>query len=406
MTRHNAVALGVLLVSGMLTACTDSQELAAPLAKAAGPQAAIQAAHSQPAPAPLTTVTFGGRHLTLWPYTADAIPAIPVDPINLLFPGRTPIQVRAALLTLDGNRAPAFPNAAPFNCVWKDAAAGGDQEAYSNEGGWAGSAIQLTCGDFTIRYHLRLFSAGDWTMGGAHFEVQIPGVPNHQPLSWDRAQELVIFDLMRSGFLDASVPMAPLPTGSETPYYRTIDPRIYYPLAQAEPALAAYIQANPVDQNLVQIPNDGYAMALNLASVPPIKAMTASQEFTLQMGQIVPKPFCSTGPADYVQISGPMHVTERVVVTPGGSYSNTSFMEVKLDVVQFDPIAGQPVGTPYKGLITDLVNGSIAGPVQFVAENTTQTMYPSAPGRGTQSVTLRVGPGDSSGYSKVESCSH
>lgn len=402
MTRQKTVVLGVLLASALLVACADSQEPVSPLAKAA---AARHDVAGQPAPSPLNTVFVpGGASLTLWPYTGSDFSSTPVDPINLAFPGRTPMEVRAALMSLDGNRStlaaalglPALP--AEFqplaSCTWKDAAGGGNQTAYSQAGGWAGSAIQLTCGIFQIRFHVRLFSAGSWTLGGAHFEVQIPGLPNHESLSWDRAQQFVAYDLNRSGLLDSQFPMVPLPTGSQTPTYRTINPAVYGGL----PALLKGFIGAVVDNSGVHIPNDGYALAFNLATVPPIVPMTADQDFTLQMDQVSPKIFCATSPYDYVYVTGPMHVTQHVEVTPSGNYFNSQRMEVQLTVFQFDLATMSVTGAPFQGIITDVNNGQITGAVQVVTDSLFESMFPSAPGRGTTTTWLRVGPGNSSTF--------
>lgn len=408
MTRQKTVVLGVLLASALLVACADSQEPVSPLTR---PVAARHEVVGQPAPTPLNTVTMPGvGSLTLWPYTGNNFSSAPVDPINLAFPGRTPMQVRAALMSLDGNRStlaaalglPALP--AEFqplaSCTWKDAAGGGNQTAYSQAGGWAGSAIQLTCGVFQIRFHVRLFSAGDWTLGGAHFEVQISGLPNHESLSWDRAQQFVAYDLTRSGLLDSQLPVAPLPTGSQTPTYRTIMQPIYEGLPDV---LKGFI-GSVVDAGGVHIPNNGLALAFNLATVPAIVPMTADQDFTLQMGQVTPKPFCATSPYDYVYVTGPMHVTEHVEVTPSGNYSNSQRMEVELTVFQFDLGTMSVTGAPFQGIITDVNSGQITGGVQLVTDSTVQTMFPAAPGRGTQTSYLRVGPGNSSTYSANTVC--
>lgn len=408
MSGQKKVALGVLLAGALLAACADSQEPVSPRMTVVAPRHDVAGA---PAPTPLNPVYLPtGDSLKLWPYTGDNFTSATVDPINLAFPGRTPMEVRAALMALDGNRStlPAalgLPGPLPpefqvlQNCTWKDAAGGGNQTAYSREGGWAGSAIQLTCGVFQIRFHVRLFSAGSWTLGGAHFEVQIPGLPNHASLSWDRAQQFVAYDMNRTGRLDTQFPLVPLPTGSQTPTYRTIEKPIYDGLPAA---LQWFIGA--VVSDSVRIPNDGFALAFNLASVPAIVPMVADQDFTLQMGQVAPKPFCATSPYDYVYVTGPMHVTEHVEVTPSGNYFNTQRMEVQLTVFQFDLGTMSVTGAPFQGTIVDVNNGSITGSAQLVTDSLSQSMYPAAPGRGTSTTLLRVGAGNSSSYSKVENC--
>lgn len=67
------------------------------------------------------------------------------------------------------------------------------QTAYDARAGWVGSAIQLQCGDYgPIRFHLRLFEAGDYTLANVHFELLIPNTTEHQVLSVELAEQLVV----------------------------------------------------------------------------------------------------------------------------------------------------------------------------------------------------------------------
>ena len=152
-------------------------------------------------PGGLTTVALGSGDLVFWPYTSAAINGPESDPINLIFPSRDPREVRASLLFLNGDRtAFGLPNAPPFNCVWKEAV-GGAQVSYTQASGWTGSAIQLECGDYSMRFHLRLFPAGTATIANVHFEIVVPGTNAHEVLSWDRDELLSRVDFMRSGLL-------------------------------------------------------------------------------------------------------------------------------------------------------------------------------------------------------------
>ena len=41
-------------------------------------------------------------------------------------------------------------------------------------GGWVGSAVQLECGDYRVlRFHMRLFQAGDYTIGNTHLDLLV-----------------------------------------------------------------------------------------------------------------------------------------------------------------------------------------------------------------------------------------
>ncbi len=100
--------------------------------------------------------------------------------------------------------------ACPFDQVWTDALGGSVETTWVEEEGWIASVVQLSVGNYeTLRFHLRLYRTGTegWTLGSAEFEVMIPGTADHQVLHWEIAEQLVMVDLMRSGLLDAEVPM-------------------------------------------------------------------------------------------------------------------------------------------------------------------------------------------------------
>ena len=81
-------------------------------------------------------VPIGSQVVDVWPYTTSDF-EIPSDPVNLVFPGSDPREIRQAFLALDGNRTPSFPAQAPFNCTWTDAM-GYEQAAWAETEGWVG----------------------------------------------------------------------------------------------------------------------------------------------------------------------------------------------------------------------------------------------------------------------------
>jgi hypothetical protein len=160
-------------------------------------------------PSPLVSVAVGDASLEFWPFTGVGRSGNPEDPINLVFAGPSdPGDLRAPLLLLDGDRtAFGFSNAFPFNCRWRDAI-GVAQTAFARPDGWVTSALQLECGDFnTVRFHARFFDVGSWTLANAHLEVLIPGTSTaHQVISWELAEDLIVFDFLRSGILSPATP--------------------------------------------------------------------------------------------------------------------------------------------------------------------------------------------------------
>ncbi len=56
-------------------------------------------------PNELVTVDFLEQSLTFYPYVATQLDEVAVDPINLVFVGEVdPVQIRSALMALDGDR--------------------------------------------------------------------------------------------------------------------------------------------------------------------------------------------------------------------------------------------------------------------------------------------------------------
>src|SRR5439155_12859440 len=161
-----------------------------------------------PAPSPLVPVPLPGQTLQLWPFTGFGF-GEQSDPVNLIWIGHAdPRVLRAALLLLNGDRtAFGFPNVFPFNCAWHDEPEVQPEVAYTAASGWVGSPIMLECGSFDqARFHLRFFDVGGVTVGGAPFEVLIPGTLDHQTISWKLAEQFVVVDFLRTGLLDPATP--------------------------------------------------------------------------------------------------------------------------------------------------------------------------------------------------------
>jgi len=261
--------LALLLSATLLAACHDTPE----------PTAVLYPAHaveptSAPAPSPLVPITAGGTTQQIWPFTGQTLAGAPQDPINLIFAGEAdPRSIRAALLSLSGDRTGVgFPATFPFDCTWKDAI-GGLQTTYSETDRWEGSVIQLECGEYDpVRFHIRLFRAGPWTLANAHLDVLIPGTADHQVLTWELAEQLVMADFIRSGLLAAppaqSGPINPAP-------FREIPPVIYNGLPPGLRALTGGPQANVTTP--VPLQTNGSATILVLGDHVPLTPGTTTQ---------------------------------------------------------------------------------------------------------------------------------
>jgi hypothetical protein len=393
MPARAATSIGAALLVGLLAACTDAAAPSHDLTLQAQPA-------DFPPPSPLVTVA--GE--SVWPFTSSDFAGTRVDPINLAFTGwSNPRDLRAALLMLDGDRSgligTPFEPFAAFDCTWKDAM-GDAQTGYGAASGWVGSAIQLECGDFDpLRVHLRFFDVGDVTLGGAHFEVLIPGTTDHQVVSWEFAEGLVVADLVRTGIggpVGSSGPINPVP-------YRWIPAIIYNSLPDE---LKFLILASgglpdwPVPGD-VGIGTDGAATIVHLAATVGGMPEIARQRLEIQFNQVIPKPFCASGPYDFLDVQGPVTLRQHVVVTPSGTY-HSQFHAVgmlSLQPLTVDLSTGGlvPSGTPYRAHVNEHVKGILTDRVTLASQFVLRAeMPPKGPFRGSLRSTLNVAPGGGS----------
>ena len=338
-------------------------------ARAADKSVTIHRQDGSIVPADLVTVESLGKSLTFYPYTTTELDEKPVSPVNLVFAGEVdPVQIRSALLSLDGDRtAFGFPAAYPFDQVWTDAMGGSVEATWVDGEGWVGSVIQLTIGNYeTLRFHLRLYRTGQdgWTLGNVEFEVMIPGTADHQVLHWELAEQVVIADLVRSGLLDADVPM--LSTGPINPAggFGEIPPEIYNMLPDELTTMIG--TPTPVD-GPVLIPSDGEGTILNLAQVAPLVSGEFTNTITISYDQFVPRPFCSSGPYDYLYVTGPVQFDVWVDVDDHGNYRYRSSYDGTLQAVPVDIMTGQPIGEPFFAEVGDRQRGSLNERGAYVA---------------------------------------
>ena len=356
----STVILAALAAMVALTGCSSEDPSVSepgfdPLL-AAGPSA-------PPPPGGHVNLNVAGEELEIWPYTGKDFSGTPSDPVNLVFVGNVdPVQIRAALMALDGDRtAFGFPDAFPFNSRWSDAN-GGVQACWSEAEGWSGGVIQLQAGAYgPLRFHLRLFrtgaafGGGGWTLANCHMDVLIPGTPEHAVIAWELPEQLVMVDLVRSGLLGA--PPGATDVFTAAPTFRTIPAPVFNGLPDAlKAALDLPLGPSPTD---VAIPNDGRATVLTVAGAVPVVADSRSEAFEIPFGQLIPKPFCIDGPTDYVWVEGMVSLRKDVSVAGTGSYDYTSRIFGRLSVTPMDVTVSPPVpaGTPYMANISDSQSG-------------------------------------------------
>jgi hypothetical protein len=333
-------------MAALLTVSCSDDHSSIPVA----PGAASLASGAAP-PAGLVSVAVGGGSVSFWPYTGVDLSGTPQDPVNLILTGKAdPRALRAALFSLDGDRtAFGLPDVFPFNCRWSDAI-GDLQTGYNETSGWTGSAIQLACGEFgPLRFHVRLFDAGAVTLGNAHFEVLIPGTTEHQVLSWELAEQLVTVDLVRSGLLGA----APGTSGliNSAPAFRDIPSQIYNSL----PAELKVTIGGPPGtvSGAVPIATNGQATLFQLSGDVSPSPSVAEQNLVIQWGQVIPRPFCVEGPAEFVLVEGPVSLRKTVGITPSGELRSEFLATGRLSLTPVDLSSGLPLGPRYEAEVAD-----------------------------------------------------
>ena len=349
--------LRALIALVTLASCADQPT--APEAVMA-PQSHVGAATT---PEPVVSIAHGTWQLELWPFTSAAIAGAASDPINVVFPNRDPRAVRASLLFLNGDRtAYGMPSAPPFNCVWKDAV-GGAQVTYTNASGWSGSDVQLECGEYApMRFHLRLFTAGTSTIANGHFEVIVPGTNQHEVLSWELAERLVTVDFIRSGLLATMAVTQPI---NPTPTFRGINPLIYNGLPLPLRALIGGPLENVTAP--VGIRTDGRASIFALATTPEQQPLLVRREFTIQFNQIIPKPFCASGPFDYLLVQGPVDVRQMIHAASSGHYMSRYHATGSLELTPVNPLTRQPIGETFRAQVNDIYRNIITDNVTLTS---------------------------------------
>jgi hypothetical protein len=378
-----------------LFACADDP--VAPTSEPFVTEAAMSVNSTSPAP-PAGLVDVGS--LQIWPWTGRDLSGETGDPINLIFTGDVDVvSLRAALLSLDGDRtALGFPPSYPFNCTWTDAH-GEMQTTYTDGAGWVGNAIQLQCGDYApLRFHIRLLDAGDWVVAGVHFDLLIPDTPQHQVISWDLPQKLVMADFARSGLLIASpedvVVTVPGPVQEiPKPIYDGIPDDLKFALG---------LPSGPASGSGVPVQNDGMATVLTIGTAMQVTAGRTEYTMSMPFDQTVPRPFCSQGPTDYVHIQGPVDITVRTVVNKKGRLESHNTLSGDLEVTPINIFTGSPSGPTFKAKISQIDNTGV-GP-NGTSVNAIQHRKALPPGVGFLKTHLVTSPNGTAHFTYSEKC--
>jgi len=389
--RFHTGLVGALLCCSVIAGACAEFEL--PAEPPTDPFHAVGTAHP---PSGVVETDAAGRTLTLWPFTGTALDGVASDPINLVFIGDAdPRNVRAALMSLPGARPGPF---ASFDCRWTDAM-GGAQTAFSADGGWEGSVVQLECGDYrTIRFHVRLFRAGDRTVGNAHLDVLIPDTPFHQVLSWELARQFVVAEFVRTGLLAA----APSETGRlYGPDHRSIPQALFNALP---PELRALVTGSPaLAPGDVPLATSGRASVLAVGGTAPATPTLTTQELELRFGRVIPAPICNPSGQRLVLVTGPIRQRLEVRIDDAGVLSSQYRADGDLMVADFDPMTGA-IGVADPASTRDHAHAHVHDRIASMAFSQTRHLRRAGAADQRSQLDLLLGPNGLNRFSATERC--
>jgi hypothetical protein len=253
-----------------------------------------------------------------------------------------------------------------------------------------------------VRFHLRLFSAGAFTVANAHFELLIPGTADHQVLSWELAEQLVALDMRRTGLLDPAQPFGATAGINEAPF-RTIPAEIYNLLPAGLTAAIGGPSA-PVSAP-VPIASDGAATIVRLVGRAAPSPGQATQEFPIEYDQVIPRPFCAASPAELVRVHGPVTLRKTVGLTASGELTSEFHADGRLEITPIDPTTGQPSGPTYEAEVQENQTTWAADRGSRVRGHLLRIELPAGQaGHGRLSVVLDVDAAGAADFRRTESC--
>jgi hypothetical protein len=165
---------------------------------------------------------------------------------------------------------------------------------------------------------------------------------------------------MRTGLLDATVPVGETGVMSQAPTFRDIPPYIYNELPQA---LRDLIGGPPAPvSGPVGIANTGKATIFNVAGAATVAPGTWTDNIDLVYGQFVPKPFCDQSGSEWIHLDGPVSIVKTVTVGEDLRFTFSSTLTGRLMVTPMDMTASPPApsGAPYYANVSNVQSGSLA----------------------------------------------
>ena len=306
-------------------------------------------------------------------------------------------------MTLVGRRPTwSFLPSGANGCVWMDGM-GYDQAAYVEPEGWVGDELQLVCAtpDSPLgkedRFHVRLFRSGPHTIGGAHFEINVPGTAEHEVLSWEMARDFVTDEIARldmAAFQGEAEVFEP-----KDGTFRTVRGQVnYYVFATNNAFWARLGLLDPPAPGLPAAPIPATGLAAVFA--PSFTFVPVKSDFTLTdyrtYGVVTTKPFCGGAP---VQITGgPLTLRLRVQTNPSGKYQRT------FTVAGYLKIKTLSTGVVQDAVISQISRGMLTDNHGQVSEEVSQILLATDSAAG-QSLYVVFGAGKNDYWAPQQNCS-
>lgn len=142
-----------------------------------------------------------------------------------------------------------------------------------------------------------------------HFDLLVPDTPEHRALSWKVPQLLATADFGRTGLLAASPALVQRTAPGDV---QVIEKVIYDQIPDAL-KVAMGLAPGPAPGPTVPVLSDGKATVLTIGTRAPVSAGIVDYAFTVPFDQVITRPFCSQGPADFLRAQGSPSILRSTV---------------------------------------------------------------------------------------------
>jgi len=123
---------------------------------------------------------------------------------------------------------------------------------------------------------------------------------------------------------------------------------------------------------------------------------------SLPFGQVIPRPFCSQGPADFVFVQGPVDISVSTRVNGRGVLQSHNVLRGDLDVTPMDISRGLPSGPTFRAQISQTDNTGVGPSGTHVDAVQQRKAVPST--TAFLSIHRVTGPNGSARFTSSERC--